>query len=102
MSPLLESDIENCVKDIADQRFTDSNSQSSALKYKDKASVMAFFTSEISYITCPLLNGISVFMYNCYGIWIEFSCAFGGPYSSHLSALCFEKFDKRLKLNSLL
>lgn len=48
-SPLSVSDIENYVKDIGDQRFSDSKSlpSSGPLKYKDKVSikfVLTYFT----------------------------------------------------------
>ena len=40
-SPLSVSDIENYVKDIVDQRYSESNYPSTApLKYKDKVSIM--------------------------------------------------------------
>lgn len=43
-SPLSSLDIENYVKDIGDQRFSDSkvNTNAGALKYKDKVSYAAF------------------------------------------------------------
>lgn len=44
-SPLSVSDIENYVKDIGDQRFSDSkvNASTGTLKYKDKVSKAAIF-----------------------------------------------------------
>lgn len=47
-SLLSESDIENYMKDIGDQRFTDLRGQPNAspLKYKDKASIAALLNKE--------------------------------------------------------
>ena len=50
-SPLTLSDIENYVKDIGDQRFSDSkvNTNAGSLKYKDKVSETALLSSKHLY-----------------------------------------------------
>lgn len=55
-SPLSMMDIENYVKDIGDERFMDSKSQSSAapLKYKDKVGFLSIY-----YFLVKLNPGVS-------------------------------------------
>ena len=62
-SPLSATDIENYVKDIGDQRFSDLKSQSTApLKYKDKVSMVVlvnFSFKKLILLIYPLLMTLS-------------------------------------------
>ena len=93
-SPLSASDIENYVKDIADQRFQDSKNTSIAapLKYKDKVSVLAPSIDGSYCFTQSFLDQTPIVLH-CKFLSLT-HC-----FVSHFSTLELQKY---LQLNSLL